>query len=63
MQPAEKILRLPDVIALTGLSRSSIYAEISRGQFPKQVKLTGNRSVGWYETAIQEWVLSRQDIN
>jgi len=42
---ASKILRLPSVIELTGLSRSSIYAQIAHGTFPKQVSL-GARAVG-----------------
>lgn len=55
-----RILRLKEVIAITGLSRSTIYAEIAKGEFPKQVQLTGNRSVGWHENVIIQWVKSRQ---
>ncbi len=55
-----KILRLKEVKEITGLSRSTIYAEIAKGEFPKQVQLTGNRSVGWHENAIIQWVESRQ---
>lgn len=55
-----KILRLKQVKEITGLSRSTIYAEIAKGEFPKQVQLTGNRSVGWHENAIILWVESRQ---
>ena len=53
-----RILRLPDVKASTGLSRSTIYERISEGTFPKQVSL-GGRAVGWLENEIQEW-LERQ---
>ena len=52
------ILRLPNVKASTGLSRSTIYLRISQGTFPKPVKL-GGRAVGWVQTEIQEW-LQRQ---
>ena len=55
-----KILRLKEVKAVTGLSRSTIYAEMAKGEFPKQVQLTGNRSVGWHESVIIQWVESRQ---
>ncbi len=41
-----RILRLPDVIKITGLSRSSIYNYIDLGLFPKPIKL-GKRAVGW----------------
>jgi prophage regulatory protein len=50
----KKIYRLPTVIELTGLSRSSIYLAMSKGEFPKPVKL-GRRSIGWPEHLIEEW--------
>lgn len=50
-----KILRLPDVINITGLSRSSIYQKIADGEFPKQINL-GSKSVGWIESDIQNWI-------
>lgn len=43
---------------LTGLSRSTIYDLMSRGQFPRPVKLTG-RAVAWPESKIIEWLESR----
>lgn len=54
----ERILRLTDVKARTGLSRSSIYLNISKGQFPKHISL-GARSVGWLESEIDAWIQSR----
>lgn len=55
-----KILRLHDVVKVTGLSRSTIYVEIAKGNFPRQVSLTGRRSVGWNENAVAQWIESRQ---
>ena len=55
-----RIVRLKEVQRMTGLSRSTIYAEIARGNFPKQIKLTGARSVGWHEQAVILWIESRQ---
>ena len=52
------ILRLPAVKARTGLSRSTIYLRISRGQFPKQVTLGGERAVGWLESEIDSYIES-----
>jgi len=40
------ILRLPDVKAATGLSRSTLYLRIAHGIFPHPVSL-GGRAVGW----------------
>jgi prophage regulatory protein len=52
------VLRLPDVISQTGLSRSAIYARISEGLFPKSINL-GGRAVGWLASDIQAWIKSR----
>ena len=52
---ARRILRLKEVIRLTGLSKSSIYKRIEEGTFPRQVRL-GGRAVGWWEHLVQEWL-------
>ncbi len=52
------ILRLPDVIKQTGLSRSSIYLRITNHEFPESISL-GGRSVGWLQQDIDEWVLEK----
>ncbi len=52
-----KFIRLPEVMALTGLSRSSIYLGVSEGRFPAQIQL-GERSVAWLESDIQNWMES-----
>ncbi len=51
----QKLLRLPQVKASTGLSKSSIYARIAEGKFPKQIPL-GPRLVVWVESDIQNWI-------
>ena len=48
------IWRLPEVLRQTGLSRSTIYEMISRGDFPRQIKL-GRRAVGWAADEVIEW--------
>ena len=53
-----RFLRLPDVRAKVGLSRSTIYLRMSRGQFPKTVKL-GERSVAWIDSDIDDWIEQR----
>ena len=55
---AQQILRLPAVKSRTGLSRSSIYAAIQEGQFPKQISL-GDRAVGWLESEVDQWIRGR----
>ncbi|MCY4632289.1 MAG: AlpA family phage regulatory protein [bacterium] len=53
-----EIYRLPAVVAACGISRSTIYETIQRGEFPKQVKL-GARAVGWRRRDIESWLDSR----
>ena len=50
----KKIYRLPEVISLTGLSRSSIYLRISVQEFLKPIKI-GRRAVGWPEDSLIAW--------
>jgi prophage regulatory protein len=54
----EKIYRLPDVMAATGLCRSAVYAQLKEGQFPEPVRI-GRRAIGWKETDLVEWVNTR----
>ncbi len=55
---AHTILRLPEVKARTGLSRSTIYLRMSEGAFPEPISL-GARSVGWIESEINAWIAQR----
>jgi prophage regulatory protein len=50
-----KILRLPVIKELTGLSRSTIYLRMSKGEFPSSISL-GGRAVGWLESDIEGWL-------
>lgn len=52
------ILRRKQVQARTGLSRSTIYAFIKAGAFPKPVPL-GPRAVGWIESEVSDWIAER----
>ena len=55
----KKIIKIPKVIEMTGLSKSTIYVLISRGEFPAQIKLS-ERASGWLESSIDEWIDTRQ---
>lgn len=57
--PPPNLLRIQSVMARTGLnSKSSIYAAIAKGTFPKPIKL-GVRSVAWTETSINDFIAER----
>jgi prophage regulatory protein len=54
-----RFLRLKQVIARTGLPRSSIYLMVGDGRFPRQVRLSGSRSVAWVEAEVEDWMQAR----
>lgn len=54
----ERLLRLPDVEALVGLRKSSIYDAMKRGEFPAAVKLS-RRAVCWPASSIDAWITER----
>ncbi len=53
-----RLLRLGEVMALCGKSRSSVYDAMKRDEFPKPVKLSG-RSSAWVKNEIDTWIHSR----
>lgn len=53
-----RILRLAEVRSATGLSRSTLYQLMAKGQFLHQVPL-GGRSVGWIQHEISAWIQQR----
>lgn len=57
MTPAPAMLKLPEVIRRTGLSRSTIYVRMNEGQFPQRVKL-GVRAAAWLESEISDYITS-----
>lgn len=53
-----RILRLAQVIEVTGLRKTTIYELQAAGQFPMRVQIT-NHSVGWVEQEVQNWLTRR----
>jgi len=54
----EKLLRLPAVIAIVGMGKSSVYEGVKNGTFPAPIKLS-RRAVCWPESHIAAWVSER----
>lgn len=54
----EHLMRRDEVERITSLSRSAIYAAMTRGEFPRPVRV-GRRAVAWPELAIKEWIDTR----
>lgn len=55
-----RLIRIREVLEMTGLSRSYIYALTSSGKFPRSVPLIpGGIARGWVLSEIEEWVEQR----
>ena len=52
------LLRLPDVLKVTGLSESSIARLERSGEFPPRRKISA-RAIGWDSDSVLDWVKSR----
>ena len=50
-----RLIRLPEVIHLTGYKRTALYKKIDQGDFPRPVKL-GPRAVAWIENEVMNWI-------
>jgi prophage regulatory protein len=57
----DRIIRKPELLQITGVSIATIYRWIGEGHFPAPVRLGAN-STGWHQSAIREWIESREPI-
>ena len=54
----DPMLRPPEVMARTGLSRTTIWRKVKAGSFPAPLVLSEN-SIGWTAQSIEDWLESR----
>ena len=54
----EPFLRLPAVLKITGLSRSTLYRMVAEHTFPAPVKLS-RRAVAWRQHPVRQWAIGR----
>lgn len=63
----KRLIRLREVMSLTGLSKSYIYQLSAKKQFPKRVSLVkGGSSVAWLESEVLAWIderLTERNLN
>jgi prophage regulatory protein len=55
---AYALLRLPEVKARTGLSRSEIYRRVGLGTFPAPLKI-GTHASAWNSAEVDAWIAAR----
>jgi prophage regulatory protein len=54
----EQFMRLPAVLEVTGLTRSSLYRKAKDGEFPQPIKI-GDRASAWLRSAVDAWIQGR----
>jgi len=53
-----RLIRLKEVMSISGLGRSSIYKFMEEGRFPMSISL-GERAIAWEVSEVEEWVLDK----
>ncbi len=54
-----RLVRLPELIALIGVSPSTIWRWERQGSFPSRIQI-GARAIGWRLLEVERWLASRQ---
>ena len=55
---SKKMLRVPEVMARTGMARVTLWRRVRDGAFPAPIEL-GVNMIGWPETEIEDWIEAR----
>ena len=58
MSLERRVVRIKEVLEITGLSKSVVYDMVSRNEFPRPVRIS-HRAVAWHQADIEEWLDSR----
>jgi prophage regulatory protein len=53
-----RVLRLNEVMELTGFGKTTIYQLQRARDFPRRVKMTA-QAVGWIEDEVRAWIKNR----
>lgn len=60
MNNEQRFLRLPEVLKLYPVGRSTLYAKIQNGEFPKPYSL-GARTSAWDAQEVNDFLLSLKE--
>ena len=55
MNQPERLLRLPEVMSRTGMSRTAVYAAVKSGKMPAPIKFS-RRFTAWTQSSIDAWI-------
>lgn len=54
-----QLLRREAVLAKVGLSKTTLYALIARGEFPRPIQVTTGNTVAWVRSEVDEFIEAR----
>jgi prophage regulatory protein len=57
----DRIIRLPELLQIIGLSTASLYRQMAEGCFPRPVRL-GRNAVGWRARSVFLWLDSLEEV-
>ena len=55
---SDNLIRVREVMALTGLSRTTIWRRVKVGDFPAPVETTPD-TIAWYRSEVETWMAKR----
>ncbi|MEJ7668868.1 MAG: AlpA family phage regulatory protein [Casimicrobiaceae bacterium] len=53
-----RLIKLPEVVRMTGVPKSSVYWRISRREFPRPIKI-GERASAWNSDELEAWIAAK----
>ena len=54
----QTLIRIREVVNMTGISKSQVYRLAGMDAFPKPIRLTA-QSVAWVKAEIEQWIQSK----
>ena len=58
-RPGDRLIRLPELLSLVGVSRATAYRYLASGKLPAPIRLS-SRCVAWKASTINEWIAGLQ---
>jgi prophage regulatory protein len=58
MSESERVLSLPDVLAVVGIKKSLLYELVGKSKFPQAICLSARRR-GWLSSEVSAWIAAR----
>lgn len=56
-----EIVRIKEVLQVTGVSRMTIWRWVKAGAFPEPHDISPNGTKGWKRTELEDWVRRREE--